>query len=135
MKNKDKNLDTEEKRGISLLLVVVLLSAILSISIGIFNVVLGQIRLSGEVADSFIAFYAADQGIEKILYRDRINGDICPISGTNCYTEGPVELISTACYSIRVSKSGSATEIVTIGEYRCGMNPARVVKRGFQVNY
>ena len=121
--------------GISLLLVVVLLSAMLSISIGIFNVVLGQIKLSGETADSFVAFYAADHGIEKILYQDRISGSICPLPGTNCYVEESVKVASGGCYSIRVSKNGSATEIMTAGQYRCGDNPSRVVKRGFLVSY
>lgn len=124
------------EEGISLLLVAVLLSAFLSISIGIFNVVFGQIKLSGEIADSFVAFYAADQGIEKILYRDRIQGNICvPTPGQNCFVEEAVDVTSGGCYTIRVSKTGDETEIITAGQYRCGLNPTRVVKRGFQVNY
>lgn len=122
-------------RGITLLLVVVLLSALFSISIGIFNVVLGQIKISGEVADSFVAFYAADQGIEKMLFRDRIIAEICPTPGTNCFGPQTFDVESGGCYAIRVSKTGGATEIITSGQYRCGTNPLRVVKRGFQVNY
>ncbi len=123
------------QKGVSLLLVVVLLSALLSVSIGIFNVVLGQIRISGEIADSFIALYAADQSIEKILYLDRIKEDICEVEGPDCYVAGPVDVSSGGCYFIRVSKTGSVTEITAAGQYRCGTNPVRVVKRGLQVTY
>lgn len=130
MKEKLKN-----KNGSSLLLVVVLLSALMSISLGIFNVVFGQIKLSGEVADSFVAFFAADQGIEKVLYRDRVLENVCLTPGQNCFVEGPTDVISAACYSLKVSKTGGNTQIVGVGQYRCGSNPSRAVKRGFQVNY
>lgn len=125
-----------DERGITLLLMVVILSALLSVSIGIFNVVLGQLQISGEAADSFIALYATDQGAERVLYRDRIQGVICEGGGgINCYTEGPTEIQSAACYELRVSKVDSDTEIVVSGQYRCGPNPNRVVKRGFLVSY
>jgi hypothetical protein len=126
---------SKNKDGTSLLLVVVLLSAMLSISLGVFNLVFGQIRLSGEIADSFVSFFSADQGVEKILYRDRVLKNICTAPGTNCFVEGPINVSSGGCYSIRVSKNGGNTELVTVGQYRCGANSPRVVKRGFQVNY
>ena len=66
-KTKDKN-----ENGITLLLVMIILSALLSISIGIFNIVFGQIKISGDLADSFVAFYAADQAIENILLMNPI---------------------------------------------------------------
>lgn len=129
------NHKSQTRQGTSLLLVVVLLSAILSISLGIFNVVFGQIKLSGEVANSFVAFFSADQGVEKILYRDRVLENICGIPGIFCFAEGPTDVSSGGCYNILVSKIGGNTEIVTVGQSRCGLNPPRVVKRGFQVNY
>ncbi len=135
MKTQNTKHKTQTNRGTSLLLVVVLLSAMLSISLGIFNVVFGQLRLSGEVADSFVAFFSADQGIEKTLYRDRVLENICATKGTNCFAEGPTNTSSGGCYSIRVNKTGGNTEIITVGQYRCGAEPSRVVKRGFQVNY
>jgi len=126
----------EPKRGIALLLVVVLLSALLSISLGIFNVVFGQLKISGEISDSFVAFYAADQGIEKTLYRDRIQGELCTIApGPNCFVETNIDVQSGGCYTLRLSRVSSSTEIITSGQYRCGANPNRVVKRGFQVDY
>ena len=126
---------TRDKRsGITLLLVIILLSAIMSISLGIFNIVMGELRISGEISDSFIAFYAADQGIERVLYLDRNARTICGTPGQNCFTEsGEVE--SGGCYTARVSRIASTTDIVVAGQYRCGTNPARVVKRGFELVY
>ena len=115
--------------GITILLVVVILSALFSISIGIFNVVFGELRISGEIADSFVAFYAADQGIERTLYLDR-NGSGLP----DGYAEAK-DLSSGGCYSLQLGKIGSATQIIAAGQYRCGTNPSRVVKRGFMVTY
>lgn len=124
------------QRGITLLLVIVLLSAILSISIGIFNVVLGEFRISGEATDSFRALYAADQGIERTLYQDREQQALCAVAlGPDCFVAEGVGVPSEACYTVRVSKIADATTIVIAGQYRCGANPARVVKRGFEVTY
>jgi len=124
------------QQGITLLLVIVLLSAILSISIGIFNVVLGEFRISGEASDSFRALYAADQGIERTLYQDREQAALCTVvPGPDCFVAEEVSVPSDACYTVRVSKGVSATTIVIAGQYRCGSNPSRVVKRGFEVTY
>lgn len=120
-----------------MLLVVVILSALFSISIGIFNVVFGELRISGEIADSFVAFYAADQGIERTLYLDREQSAICTITtGENCYVVSPpINTASGGCYGLRVNKISNTTQIIASGQYRCGSNPARVVKRGFMVTY
>lgn len=122
--------------GITLLLVIVLLSAILSISMGIFNVVIGELRISGEASDSFRALYAADQGIERTLYQDRQQEALCTVvQGEDCFVAEGVVVPSDACYTVRFSKGASATTIVIAGQYRCGSNPSRVVKRGFRTTY
>ncbi len=127
-----------EQRGITLLMVVTLLSAFLSLSVGVANVVIGELRISGEVIDSFRALYAADQGIERILFLDRQLQAICPPqlpAGPDCFENKDVRVQSGACYTVRVSKTGRETDIVIAGQFRCGDNPGRVVKRGFEVRY
>lgn len=126
-----------DKRGITLLLVVVILSALFSISLGIFNLVFGQILISGEVEDSFRAFYAADRGLERIFYRDRVDGGL-----PDGYQEDNTNIKSEiGCFRITVRKTedncgaGNNTCVTSIGQYRCGINPSRVVKRGFSVSY
>ncbi|MDP3710122.1 MAG: hypothetical protein Q8R29_00135 [bacterium] len=133
----------ESKKGITMLLVVTILSSIMAIGLGIFNVIFGQIRISGEIADSFLAFYSADQGIEKTLYLDRITyvgntyGVCISTPGIPCYTETGVSASSGGCYDLSVSKTTSpaTTEIKVLGQYRCGTNPSRIIRRGFNLTY
>lgn len=128
--------------GIVLLLVVVILSAILTISIGVFNVIYGEILISGEIKDSFIAFYAANEGIERVLYRDKVQNDPLFISAgeycegdTSCPTiTTPINVESEACYKFRIVKNGE-TQIFATGQYRCGADDFRIVKRGFRLKY
>ncbi len=130
------------QKGITLLLVIVILSAILSISIGIFNVIFGQILLSGEIGDSFRAFYAADQGVERMLWRDRNGGPIADQeeqSRRDGLTGGALDL--DACFSASITKAdipGISEDQVTIrstGEYRCQGAGRRVVRRGLEILY
>ena len=116
---------------------VVLLSAILSIGVGIFNIVFGELMIASELADSFRALYAADQGIARTLYRDRQKREICPgAQGTGCvFEERDVRVQSGGLYTVRVSKTGGATEITVAGQSREGVRAGIVVKRGFQVSY
>lgn len=125
-----------DQEGITLLLVIVLLSAILSISVGIFNVVYGEFRISGEITDSFRALYAADEGIERTLYRDRQDGALCTVvAGADCFVAVNIPVLSGGQYSVRVSKNDRQTAIVVAGQSRAGTDAARIIKRGFQVTY
>ena len=125
------------QKGITLLLVVVILSVLLSISLGIFNLVFGQIKISGEIADSFVAFYNADRAIEKFLYIDRVGGGL----GDGYTEDTTADANANWCYKIIINKTealcgiGNTACIKSIGQYRCGTNPSRAVKRGFQVVY
>lgn len=122
------------RQGITLLLVVLVLSALLSISLGILDVVLGEFRITGEITDSFVALYAADQGIEQILYSDRVSNAICPGSGSCSYGPVTMSLANGSCYTLRLNRSGSNTIVVATGEYRCA-SPALSVKRAFEATY
>ncbi|MDP3778882.1 MAG: hypothetical protein Q8R30_02400, partial [bacterium] len=54
-----------EKKGVTLLFTVVLLSVFLSFGLGIINILLGQIIISGQAGQSFDSLYAADRGLER----------------------------------------------------------------------
>lgn len=118
------------ERGITLLLVVVLISAILSMSIGIFNVLVGEFQISGDAADSFRAFYAADQGIEWVLYRDRQQGAI-----SDGFTVSERVLPGGACYTLEVRRPGAETTLISTGQFECGADPVRPVRRRFEIIY
>lgn len=125
-------------QGITLLLVILILSALLSISLGVYNSVFTEIRLSGEIADSFVALYAADEAIERGLFEDRDATPLCSAPGTNCYDSGWVTVASGACYRLRADRVDvGPTYNMTLratGEFRCGGGTFSV-KRALSTDY
>lgn len=117
--------------GITLLITVVLLSAILAVALGAFQIIYGQFLLSGEMQNSFDAFYAADQGIEKGLNMDR-DGTPFECSPSPCTGTSAV-LPSGACYEYIINKTGG-TVIQTFGRHTCALG-RRLVLRALQVSY
>ncbi|MFY9462279.1 MAG: hypothetical protein WAP51_03710 [Candidatus Sungiibacteriota bacterium] len=131
------------QRGITLLLVILVLTSLLSISLGIFTVVFSQLRLSGEIADSFVALYAANEAIERGLYLDRNQPvSLCtPVVGVGCqYVGSQVQLSNGSCYILKVDKTLTANPYTfdvnmrATGEYRCG-GDILSVKRALQTSY
>ena len=130
--------------GVTLLLVILILAALLSISLGIFNVVFTELRISGEVADSFVALYAADEAIEKGLYDDRDTSPLCfptPGPGERCYDSGWINLPNGACYRLRADKTEVSPDppiydvtISATGEFPCGSGTF-AVKRALSISY
>lgn len=56
------------EKGISLLFVVLIMSVILAIALGLSAILVQQTKMMGEMGHSVVAFYAADTGIERVLY-------------------------------------------------------------------
>lgn len=128
----------QERSGITLLLVILVLSALLSISLGIYSSVFTEIRLSGEIADSFVALYAADEAIERGFFEDRDATPLCPAAGANCYDSGWVTLTSGACYRLRADRVdvGLSYDMTlrATGEFSCG-GGTFAVKRALRADY
>ncbi|TSC78668.1 MAG: hypothetical protein G01um101433_129 [Parcubacteria group bacterium Gr01-1014_33] len=123
----------------TLLLVIVILSAILSIGIGVFSSIYGQLIISGQAENSLRALYAADQGIEKMLYRSRVLEN-CGSDGSDCSV--PLTLAqSGGCYATQVTKTDIEPDgfldivIKVTGSYRCDQTLARSVKRAFEITF
>ena len=68
------NLPIGEKKGISVLYAVFIMSILMAISFGISAILISQIKMLGEIGYSVVAFYAADSGIEKAMYALYIQG-------------------------------------------------------------
>lgn len=122
--------------GVALLLAVLILAALLAIGLGIFDVVFGEIRITEELSDSFTALYAADQGIERLLYDDLVADALSGCSGNGPCTYGPinVDLGSQRCTRLSLRRTGGGqTTAESIGEYRCGSE--RSVKRRLVTSY
>ena len=100
--NKDK--------GAALLLSLLILSAIMVIAFSISALMYGELKLTQNIPKSIKAYYAADSGIERLLYDERKGGgagDIpkCSIDLDNNssygieFTDGdPIEIKSWGCF-------------------------------------
>jgi len=67
------------EKGVSLYYAVVIISLLLAIAFGLTAILVGQIKISKEMGDSTIAFFAADSGMERILYlENRCYQASCP---------------------------------------------------------
>ena len=61
-------LDFRLQKGVAIYLAIIIMSVLLTISLGIATITINQIKISRGIEDSVVAFYAADSGIERILY-------------------------------------------------------------------
>ncbi len=102
-------MNVSQKRGISLYLVIVILAILMSVSLGLISLTVGEIQIAGGVGNSTVAFYAADTGIEKALYDKLVSGGAGQVSGT---------LDNGANYSTEVQEFASSTKIYSTGNYR-----------------
>ena len=67
---------TKSESGVSLIFTVLFLAMVLSTGLGIANLMLKEIKISSNIGYSVPAYYAAEAGIEKILYMDRKGGRV-----------------------------------------------------------
>lgn len=58
----------KNQKGTTLLLALLILAVIFAIALGVSQIILNQIKLTGRTGDSVLAFYAADSGVECGLY-------------------------------------------------------------------
>lgn len=68
---KFKNLKLKIKnyqRGVSLYLAILIMAVLLALALGISAILYGQMKMIKGMKDSVIAFYAANTGVERVLY-------------------------------------------------------------------
>lgn len=127
MSYNNKNKSDGGQKGVSVFLSVIILSILLAITLGLGTILVSQIRMIKEMGDSVNSFYAADTGVERILYEDKM----CRQSGcgslswscldtVNCddgRSAGTVSgVLGSANY--QASVNDSATSISSQGIYR-----------------
>jgi hypothetical protein len=59
-------------RGASIYFAIIVLSALLAIVLGLGGILVSQTRVITQTEDSVSAFFAADTGMERILYEDKM---------------------------------------------------------------
>lgn len=77
MKNKKEEFSTifkndKRQKGVSLYFSLIIMTVLLAIALGISTILTGQTIMIRSMGDSVIAFYAADTGVERILYEDKL---------------------------------------------------------------
>jgi hypothetical protein len=120
----------EKQKGVSILLSVLILSFILTIAFGISTILVRQSKIIREAGYSVSAFYAADSGVEAVLYQDKL------CYPPSCTTTAPGPNCTASCrglkspystttifsnnaeYSVNFSTSGAATAIISRGNYQ-----------------
>jgi Tfp pilus assembly protein PilX len=138
------------KKGFTLLLALIVSSVVLAVGLGIYSVIIREIELSGLGRESQLAFYAADSGVECVLYWDLKKKAISTTtpSTINCIGQSPVvggSLISSfklnfnngACAKITINKVNPAvTQVDSYGyNLECDSVSSIKVERGVRVTY
>ncbi len=121
MKHPTKHNDNQ--KGVALLLTVVIMSVVMLIAVLISNIVITQLKLTGDINDSTAAIYAADAGVECQLYNIRRGASL------KCYTDGGQIIMSNGA-AISTTKTGTLPNftVKSLGSFR-------TVKRQFQVDF
>ena len=71
-------------KGVAVYIAIVIMTVILGVSLGMADIVIKQIKITSVIGDSIRAFYAADTGMEKVLFYDSVTVGTQPDYGL-CY--------------------------------------------------
>jgi len=117
----------ENQKGISVYLVVVMISVLLAIVLGLVSIIIGGVKVAESLGYSVKAFHAADTGIEKALYNIKLTSGVCD----NTTSDGSFG--SSYTYDVTMSTTGSdcsdvGTTITSLGQYM-------TIKRKIEVSY
>ena len=70
------------KKAVSLYLTILILSILSASLLALISISISQIKVVFSISDSLNAFYGADTGVERALYRVRKQSDISDFSGS-----------------------------------------------------
>jgi len=109
------------QKGVSLLFTLLIMAALLAITIGVTRLSLGEIKLIRDIPNSLIAYYAADSGIERALYEERISG-----SASN-QADCSVDLDNESSYGLEILRGA----LITIKSTGCYKDIRRAIEVSF----
>jgi hypothetical protein len=93
------------QRGVSIYLALMVMIVLLAIGLGINTIIISQMKMITGMEDSVVALYAADSGVEEVLYNDKICRLQSGCAGWGCIDE-------TDCDE---GISGGSTPVTSIG--------------------
>lgn len=142
------------QKGFALFIAIGVTSILLLVSMALVNVALKQTLIASSSRESQRAFYAADNGIECVLYWETINptnpgeSPFDPSGGQNIVCDGQTFAVGGSqtseftlnfddgtCAVVEVNKVGTLTTINSRGRNSCDTSNTRRVERGVRVQY
>jgi hypothetical protein len=102
MKSADNMLITKKRqKGVSTLIAFFIMSAFLVIVFGMNAILVGELKIIGGIGDSVIALYAAETGIERVLWEKALPpsgpyNDILDLGGSIYQSSYSASVISTS---------------------------------------
>jgi Tfp pilus assembly protein PilX len=123
------------QRGASIYFALDILAIMMAIVVGISTVIVIQLSNLKESGDSVVAFYAADAGIERALYDNKILGTGPGDPSINDYVDDTKTIASYEATIIATTTPGCDTSnakyycITSIGKYE-----SSDTRRGIQIN-
>ena len=106
------------KKGSSLLITLLIMSALLSIAIGLSRLSLGEIILSRDTSRSLIAYYAAEAGVECQMFADRVVPTFCGIPANKNTPANPWCLSAGVCVETTSVSATPNRKIQSTGSYK-----------------
>jgi len=136
MKKEFKNINFNKESGIAFIMTLLIMTGLLALALGITSLLVRELKLSQEIANSVVAYSAADTGIERFMYginKESKDLTTCccedagcdPGSTQDCYT---ASLSNEASYVVCTKKTTPPIEIKSTGTFK-GTN------RTIQVNF
>ncbi|MBI2050096.1 MAG: pilus assembly PilX N-terminal domain-containing protein [Candidatus Staskawiczbacteria bacterium] len=144
------------QKGVSLLITFFILTIILAVVLSISALFYSQVKIIRNISNSVVAFYAADSGVEKVLYYDRkeiptsaergmcniCSSSVCPdCTGILCTPrdaelEGCDPVTCTDCQITFSSDigSGKSYNIDVVVNQQCKISGAVINSYGFYEN-
>lgn len=112
------------QKGVIILLAVIIMGLLLSIALGVSTILLKQLAMFKNIENSLQAFYAADTGIEEVLFCYAGGGVECS-PDTDKYVDDYIS------YSYNTTTVGSGKEVArSIGYYQKTKRSIEVTLRG-----
>lgn len=114
-------------RGIAFVMTLLIMTGLLALALGITSLLIREVKLSQEIADSVVAYSAADAGIERFMYGINkesfdLTSCVCP---TVCYS---ATLSNNASYSVCTEQATPPIKVNSTGSYKS-------TNRTVQVNF
>jgi Tfp pilus assembly protein PilX len=140
----------KKNRGFTLLLSLIVMGVVLTIGLGVYNIILKEMQISSLGRESLAAFYAADSGTECILYWDVKRGFVSTTTPSTIQCAGQTKNLQGAainsftlnfsngsCARVTINKSDpSKTEVISYGyNVDCDSSFSRKVERGTKTIY